>query len=468
MSAGTRRRLRAIRFVDSIRFRVALAATLLFTLAISLGANLLARQWGQTLREQTALELSHTIDDILANQAAGLPVYKISFVPSSSLYFRMDLSDGTTQEGFVRPANRDEPQPRQSDRVDEVDGVLVEAASSYPVGGESQLLLERTFNDEDGLGRVSVVAPIGSISSAQQSLIVLMAYGVPVLVLFTAGLLWLVTSRALRPVDTLCTRAEEISFSNLEGELPVPVHDDEIARLTRHLNRMLDRLRDARNRQRQFVSDASHELRSPVATILALTESGMLHPDVTDWPATAAQVQREATRLAGLIQDMLDLARLQEGMPVRRDRVDLSELLMEDAERILAPAERRGLTVDTTAVSTVFAAGDWDRLVHAVRNLTDNAVRHATTTVRLEAVLDGGEAVVRVCDDGAGVPVEDRERIFERFTRLDEGRDRDAGGAGIGLPLALAVALAHGGSLHVEDSPLGGACFVLRLPRSPN
>jgi signal transduction histidine kinase len=457
-------RSRFIHTVDSIRFRISLAATLLFALALSLGANLLTSGWEDQLSSRTSLELSRAADDILANHELGLPPFKISFVPSTSMYYRFILPDGEVISGYLRPANPDEPQPPARQPGSDVDGTVTDVHSTFPLGNVRQLMLERTVPFGDDIGKVTVVAPLEHLSGAVSSLVRLLLWGIPLLVLFNAGLLWLVTGRALRPVAALGARTEQITLANLDSELPRPRHDDEIARLTQHLDNMFDRLRDARNRQRQFVSDASHELRSPVSTIMALTETATRHPDSTDWLAVSEQVHREALRLSVLIQDLLDLARLQEGMPVLRTEIDVADVLMDDAERVLASAELRGLVVDTTGVQPLAAFIDRERFEHALRNMTDNAVRHARNVVRLSSQVDGALFEVRVCDDGEGVPPEEREAIFDRFVRLDEGRARDGGGAGLGLPVARAVAVAHGGTLHVEENSDGGACFVFRAP----
>jgi signal transduction histidine kinase len=229
------------------------------------------------------------------------------------------------------------------------------------------------------------------------------------------------------------------------------------------MNAMLDRLEGAADRQRQFVSDASHELRSPLATIRAKVEVAAIRPETADWPEVGGTVLGEVDRLDELVGDLLQLARLDEtgGQLATTTDVDLDELAAAEVRRLRG----LGVAADDSGVGAARVRGDRAALGRAVRNLADNAARHARAAVAVSVALDEADAVVRVDDDGPGVPAAERERVFERFTRLDEGRARGAGGAGLGLALVRAVAAAHGGSARVVDGPLGGARFELRLPR---
>jgi signal transduction histidine kinase len=225
---------------------------------------------------------------------------------------------------------------------------------------------------------------------------------------------------------------------------------------------MLDRLEGAAGRQRQFVSDASHELRSPLTTIRTKVEVASLHPELVDWSEVTHTVLGEVDRLDDMVGDLLQLARLDEtgGALASRGEVDLDEVVNAETARLRA----MGVEIDDSGVAAARVQGDRAALARLVRNLTDNAARHARSRVAVSVAMDDGDAVVRVDDDGPGVPLTDRERVFERFTRLDESRARGAGGAGLGLALVRAVAVAHGGSVRVLDAPLGGARFEARLP----
>jgi signal transduction histidine kinase len=224
---------------------------------------------------------------------------------------------------------------------------------------------------------------------------------------------------------------------------------------------MLERLRGSAARQRQFVSDASHELRSPLAGMRAELEVALAHKEDADWPGTAGDVLEDLGRLQRLVDQLLVLARLDESAPVAADRsVDLDDLVLREARRA---RERDGLVVDIRGVSAGRVRGDPDRLRQVVRNLVDNAARHARSKVTLGLQAEAGSAVLTVADDGPGIPAAERERIFERFTRLDEARASDSGGYGLGLAITREIVAAHGGTVEAGDPPVG-ARLVVHLP----
>ncbi|TDD71394.1 HAMP domain-containing protein [Jiangella aurantiaca] len=275
-----------------------------------------------------------------------------------------------------------------------------------------------------------------------------------------AVLSWLVIVRALRPVDRLRGGAEEITGAGGGHRLPVPAGGDELSRLAVTLNDMLGRLDAAAARQRAFVADAAHELRSPIAALRTELEVALAHPDAVDPHDTAREALVEVERMARLVDDLLVLAHLDSPRPVRREElVDLGELALEVADGV------RGGRVPVRVADDggVFTRAHRDSLSRVLRNLVDNAVRHASSQVTVSVSGGGGSARVAVADDGAGVPEADRVRIFERFTRLDDARDRDAGGSGLGLAIAREIVVVHGGTLVVEDAA-PGARFIVRLP----
>jgi signal transduction histidine kinase len=233
---------------------------------------------------------------------------------------------------------------------------------------------------------------------------------------------------------------------------------DEVDRLARTMNAMLDRLEVGATRQRRFVADASHELRSPIAAIRTQLEVAQRHAGPDDWPGVATAVLAEEARLEGLVTDLLALALDDEGAPPPSAVVDLVAVVAEEADR----ARRVPVTVDAGDGAVVL--GDRSALRSAVAHLLDNGARHARTTVEAAIAVDAGQIELVVDDDGAGIALEDRERVFERFTRLDEGRSRDRGGAGLGLAVVRAVARRHGGDSTVTESPLGGARVSVSLP----
>ncbi|TDC46811.1 HAMP domain-containing protein [Jiangella ureilytica] len=275
-----------------------------------------------------------------------------------------------------------------------------------------------------------------------------------------AVLSWLVIVRALRPVDQLRGGAEEITGAGGGHRLPVPAGGDELSRLAVTLNDMLGRLDAAAARQRAFVADAAHELRSPIAALRTELEVALAHPDAVDPHDTAREALVEVERMGRLVDDLLVLAHLDSPRPVRRDElISLDELAVEVADGVRGAR----VPVSVAAGADVHTRGHRDSLSRVLRNLVGNAVRHASSSVTVTVTAAGSLARLAVTDDGAGVPPADRERIFERFTRLDDARDRDAGGSGLGLAIAREIVVAHGGTVTVEDAE-PGARFVVTLP----
>ncbi|WP_245682088.1 sensor histidine kinase [Actinomadura kijaniata] len=278
-----------------------------------------------------------------------------------------------------------------------------------------------------------------------------MLVGLPVLLAVVAAVTWLVTRRALRPVEAIRGELAEITAAgDLARRVPVPRSRDEVARLAATTNATLAALERSVARQRDFVADASHELRSPIASLRAELEVAQAHPELLDVDGLADEV----VRLQGLAADLLLLARLDAGDRPAPERVALADLVRG--------AARPGVAMAVEAEPVVL--GSRTRLERVVNNLLDNAVRHARSAVRLELTSAGDTAVLRVVDDGSGVAPADRERIFERFVRLDEARSRDAGGAGLGLAIVRDLVEAHGGTVAAREAPGGGAAMEVRLP----
>ncbi|MFF8280377.1 sensor histidine kinase [Streptomyces lateritius] len=289
--------------------------------------------------------------------------------------------------------------------------------------------------------------------------------GVPLVALLTGALVHLAAARALRPVEAVRRELEDITSHSLDRRVPVPATDDVIGRLARTTNDTLDRLEQASARQQQFVADAAHELRSPLAALRAQLESALRHPEGVVWGSVVEGAATDVVRLQALADDLLLLA----GMDGTRHRarvvedVDLSAVA-EDLVREHAHLPEAGtlkLLCETEGPAAV--VGDARQLERLVRNILGNACRHADSAVTVAVRTDRGSVVLEVLDDGPGIPPADRHRVFDRFTRLDESRARTAGGAGLGLPIAREIAARHGGTLTVEESARG-ARLVARLP----
>jgi signal transduction histidine kinase len=280
----------------------------------------------------------------------------------------------------------------------------------------------------------------------------------PVLVALVAGLAWLLAGRALRPVHAVTSRVAAIGSHSLHERVPVPASSDEIAELAATMNDMLGRLEAANTSNRRLVSDASHELRTPVTVMRTELEVAGRTP-APDWQQTSAVLLGELDRLQWMIDDLLLLARGDE-RAFAREEVDVTDLVREVVGR------RRRVPIGIeVGEERVVAVGDADALRRALDHIVSNAARHAATTVAVATELVDGEVCLHVDDDGPGIPEADRARVVQRFVRSDDGRARDSGGSGLGLAVASDVATGHHGRLVITHSPLGGARVTVSLPR---
>lgn len=305
-----------------------------------------------------------------------------------------------------------------------------------------------------------VVLAAGSLAAterAEQVATYLVLIGIPILALFAGAATYAFSGRAMRPVEDIRAKVAAMTDRDLDARVPEPFAHDEVGRLARTMNELLGRLAAAQHRQRQLVSDASHELRSPLATILARLELGQRRGPT---PADVAAMMPEAQRMARLVDDLLVLARADErGLSSRREDVDLDELLEAEGARLRAAGT--AVRLDTAPVRVW---GDHAQLTRVIRNLADNAARHATTQVVLQSRAAPGYAVIRVSDDGPGIPVADRQRVFERFVRLNDDRARETGGAGLGLAIVAEIVAAHDGTVKALEPTASGALIEVRLP----
>lgn len=340
-------------------------------------------------------------------------------------------------------------------------GTGVAAGGGAPLDRDAVAVAVAGVSAPAGERVVVVGEPLGSVARSVTAAGELLAVIIPLLALVAAMTTYVATGRALRPVEAMRAQVEMISDRDLDHGVAEPPTRDEVGRLAVTLNAMLARLRAARVAQRQLVADASHELRSPLATIVAGLELTRGRSERDEARITA--MREDAGRIGRLVEDLLLLARADErGLRPADggDDVDLDELL--DAERLRL---RSVTSVQVVAdVSAARVRGDRGQLTRLVRNLVDNAVRHAAGVVELRLATRGTTVELSVGDDGPGIPAADRERVLRRFVRLDPGRARDAGGSGLGLAIVTEVARAHGGSVEVGTSPRGGALLTVRLP----
>ena len=451
----------------TVRLRVTLAAIGVVTVAMLLSSWFLVRAVRTSLREDLRTDSALALNDAYERfqRRETLPV-------PSPLGFVIVLVD---QAGRVRDGSPGFEAGLWSNFVDKrgagYDQVVDPTGHPFPgaIAGEHHVWFvgDRIFNfipvEINGTtpGYLVAAGTIGAISSSVRTLTVTLWFTVPALIVFIGIMAWTVTGRALRPVEVIRGEVTAITHSSLDQRVSEPRARDEVGRLARTMNEMLDRLETASDQQRQFVSDASHELRSPVAAIKATGEVALTHPETADWPAVVRRMLSDDERMEQIVHDLLDLAR-EEGAELPATVIDLDDIVLEEVDR----SKHLGNSVSSDRVSAGRVRGSREQLTRVVRNLLDNATRHARTAVRVSLTTTDAVTLV-VEDDGPGIPSDQREAVFERFTRLDEGRARDAGGLGLGLAMVRSITLHHGGTVNVTDSidpTYPGARLVVQLP----
>ncbi|WP_394840434.1 ATP-binding protein [Pendulispora rubella] len=426
----------------SVRVRVTFAVTALFGLALVLGAWLLVRAVEQTVLRTVEQRQTVHLEALRAQVEHGVPLDALQLPPGPPI----------TQFEVRTPATDSAPA-----RVLGVGPRYFIAQRRLPENDTSTTQLA-TISPREGRLMLVATSPLDDVRNSVDALKHVLWAAIPALVVAIALGAWWVTGRALSPVRVMTRRVASITGSTLHERLHVSSSGDEIAELARTMNSMLDRLERAAQRQREFVSDASHELRSPVASIRTQLEVALAHPDPARWPAIAHDVLAEDARMEKLVADLLLLARLDESNAVARDEVDLDDLVLEQATRTWR------LPVQVHGVQAARLTGDRQQLACVARNLIENAVRHAKGRVEVATATDGDAIRLTVDDDGEGIPRAHRTRVFERFTRLEEGRSRDGGGAGLGLAMVRRIVELHGGAVRIAKSPLGGARVAVSLP----
>lgn len=465
------------RLFGSVRARATLGATLVVAVALVAAGAAVLLSLRSNLIGEAGTQAERSARAVASELAAGTPYDKLSGLDGDDGPVQVLDEQGRlvaasedlekisgTDSGQVKPRPAVKPTGDDDDDSDdagepleagEISGESVFSNGSATIDGEAEdyrfAAVEVETHDRGHL-KVYAGSPLAAEHGAVRTALTVMLIGFPLLLGVVAAVTWLVTRRALRPVEGIRREMAAITQSaDLARRVPEPDTHDEIARLASTTNETLAALETSVERQRRFVADASHELRSPIASLRTQLEVAAAHPELLDLDGAV----EDTVRLQRLAADLLLLARLDAGERPSDAKVDLAGLAREAAEG------RTGVTVDAEPVEV---AGSRGQLGRVLANLLDNAQRHARSAVTVNVRCEGDRAVVGVADDGDGVPEDDRERIFERFVRLDAARSRDDGGAGLGLAIARDVAVRHGGTLTAGRGPAGGALFELRLP----
>ncbi|AJF67977.1 sensor histidine kinase [Streptomyces vietnamensis] len=453
-----------------VRFRSTVAAVLVVAVGVAAGAVALVALMRAELTDDVRQAARARAEQVAAVIESGRGVPSLAVSEPDEEFVQVLDARGDVVAGSPNVKNlpavadlRGGSEATLTTPLDE-DRFLVVAVAAEGPGGQRTVLVGRT-----------VIAVVESTRIVTRLLFV----GLPLLMLVVAGATWMAVGRALAPVSAIRSEVEAISAAELHRRVPLPPGRDEIARLAATMNRMLDRLERAQSAQRRFISDASHELRSPVASIRQHAEVALAHPDRLPGERLARTVLAEDLRMQRLVDDLLLLARADEdALRPRLRPVDLDDLVLDEARRLRGAAP--GLRIGTAGVSAARRNADPRDLGRVVRNLGENAARYARSEVAFDLTEQpDGRVVLGVEDDGPGVPPADRERVFERFVRLDEARSRsaadrsgagdagDAAGSGLGLAIVAELVAAHGGTATVTDGRLGGARFEVVLPADP-
>lgn len=344
-------------------------------------------------------------------------------------------------------------------------GAQIATTRLLPIGESEFRLVAQSVTAHDQTFTIYAAASLDPVSEAVGTLAAILIVGIPVLIALVGLTVWFIIGRTLHPVEAIRAKVASISDRDLDRRVPVPDSDDEIARLAATMNQMLDRLELSSDQQRRFIADASHELRSPLAAIRSQLEVDLMHAEKANWKITYDDVLDETLRMQRLVDDLLLLARSDAGtLPRTRVWTDLDDVVFDRIRRI---EPTTSVMIDTTRVSGAQVDGDPDALARLVGNLLENAVRFAVDRIEVVLTEADGQAVLTIADDGPGIPRDDRTRVFERFTRLDEARDRVHGGTGLGLAIAREIALHHDGNITIGDTPLGGVEVTVRFPTGP-
>jgi len=447
-----RERLRTVRLRTTVSATLVVAVALVISAAALLG---LQRRWlvegaGSTAQSRAA--------DVASRAQEGSLPAALTAVTEADAFTQVVAPDGTVLSASQNILG----EPPVTRRAPPGNGTAEFTARVGPLDEGQFRIAARRAATGSGVVYVYSGASLSEINDSLRGLALALAAGLPVLLVLVAATTWSVAGRALRPVEAIRAEVEAISDDELVRRVPEPATGDEIARLARTMNAMLARLETASLRQRRFVSDAAHELQSPLTTLRARLEVDLGQPPATAWPAAGFDSLEEVVGMQRLVDDLLELARLDARTALsRHEPVDLDDIALREAERLRT---RGRVSVDAHAVSAGQVVGDAGQLRRALRNLLDNAERHASGKVTMSLREDDSSVELTVSDDGAGVPAEEQARIFEAFARLDTHRARQAGGTGLGLAITREIVRSHGGDVTVGTSADGGARFTVRLP----
>lgn len=448
-----------------MRIRTTVAATLIVAVALSVGSAVLVLRLRQSLEDNSRNAALARAADIASLASSGRLPTVLGLPNEDATYAQVIDSHGTVIAASANIIGEPPLGPPGNPRA----GPVVTRSARNPVAdSDTSMLVSLPAGTARQPLTVLTGYSLAGSDFAVREVEVGLLIGLPLVLLLVGGIAYVIVGRALRPIDAVRAEAMQITTDDIHRRLPEPPSGDEITRLARTMNEMLDRLERSIERERQFIADASHELRSPLASLRAQLEIGLAGGDHTDWRATAAGALSEEARIEQLVKDLLLLARLDQQRRVGSRSnalagaatvVDLAQIVSADT------AGRSGMKVTTRVTGPAPVAMVAELARRMVANLVDNAQRHAVSEVIVAVRTDGSSVELVVHDDGPGVPPAERDRVFERFIRLDAARSTDDGGAGLGLAIVKDIVVHHGGSVGFTDCHRG-ARVVVTIPRA--
>ncbi len=440
----------------SVRVRVTAVAAIVVTLVLLAAGFLLVTLQRQGLVDQLDDSLSAEADRVVDSleRDGRLP----EGVNDDWFVVWLD-ADGTVQG----TAGDEEAEPFGA----QIAGLRLRDDGNVTFDGDSYLTVVESFDGEAGRGWVAVAASRDDIDGTVADLRNSLLWIIPLAVLILIAAVWFLVGRTLRPVEEIRAQVASIGVRELDRRVPVPPGGDEISRLATTMNDMLARLESSVRRQQQFVADASHELRTPLTRMRTELEVDARDPEAADPAATRQSQLEEIAGLQKMIEDLLLLARSDAGtVPAEREDVDLDDIVLDE----VAAASLGPVRIDASNVSAAQVSGSPAELRRVVRNVLDNARRHARSQISVELAEQDGHARLVVSDDGPGIPPEDRARVFERFARLDPSRT-GANHAGLGLSIVQEIVTRHHGHVEItlptSAAPSPPALTVARPSGSP-
>ncbi|NAS25699.1 HAMP domain-containing protein [Herbidospora sp. NEAU-GS84] len=436
---------------SSIRFRLAVVAAAVMALLCTAMAVFIVVMVRQTAIDQRTEQLFANAMNIGAQLRQNVPD-----LSESNPGQVVQVFDPTGTMVAATPEMADSP-PMTGLRPEPGTYATTTTCDAQVFPGGCMIVLAYPVHRDDGVWRLNVAVPALPWYVSPQLIVPLTVTWV--LMVGAAGVgSYRIVGKTLQPVGGITGTLRRITSSDLRHRVPVPKYHDELRDLAETANRTLDRTERAVEKQLRFASDASHDLRSPLTAIRTRLEEAMMDPEDADWPRTGEALLDSVDRMQALVDDLLQVARLDAGVCCRKAPIDLTELVSGELKHRRTRTELR-----QCLAPGVMVEGSRIELTRLLNNLLDNAERHAVSQITVSLTRKDGQVVLEVGDDGEGIAPDQREAVFQRFTRLEASRVKDPGGTGLGLSIARQLAQAHGGTLTAEDSDRG-ARLVLSLP----